>query len=62
MQLSSPHSNCQWPSGNINLGNSEFRVLGNRLQVCRGEKLRLFKGEMENGEWRVVRVWTWTAI
>lgn len=43
---------------NIVLGNGEVRILENKLKISKIQKRRLFRGEMRNGEWAILKVWT----
>ena len=45
----------------VSLGNSELRIVQDRLQVHRLSKRRGFKGEMENGEWQIQKIWTFAT-
>lgn len=48
-------------SGSVSLGNSELRIWRDRVQVSRQMKRRMFRGEMEEGEWRVQRTFVLAA-
>ena len=48
-------------SGSVSLGNSEWRIWRDRVQVRRATKKRSFRGEMEEGEWRVQRTFVFAA-
>lgn len=45
----------------VSLGNCEFRIVEDRLQIHRLNKRRCFKGEMENGEWQIQKIWTFAT-
>lgn len=45
----------------VSLGNCEFRIVQDRLQVHRLNKRRSFKGEMENGEWQILKIWAFAT-
>jgi hypothetical protein len=61
MELPNPSSKSLKFNGNVTLGNCEFRIFEDKLQVNRTNKRRCFKGEMADGEWAVSRVWVFRA-
>lgn len=45
----------------VSLGNCEFRIVQDQLQVHRLNKRCSFKGEMENGEWQIRKIWAFAT-
>ncbi len=43
---------------NVMLGNGEVRIAENKIRIKKVAKRRIFKGEMDNGEWTIKKIWT----
>ena len=58
MELSNLNQNFNTFKGKtLALGNGEVRILENKLKITKIQKRRLFRGEMQNGEWLIRKVW-----
>ena len=42
---------------NVILGNGEVRITEDKIRIKKVAKRRIFKGEMENGEWIIKKSW-----